>query len=320
MSDTLSLFQTFIRVVEAGSFTAVANERHTSQPTISRQIAALEDHLGCLLFQRTTRSLTMTDDGRVFYEHARRTIEAAAEAESVVGRRRGKPSGKLRIATAVVFGRLHIIPRLPRFMARYPDIDIDLVMNDGFADLVEEGIDLSIRVGLITDNNLIARRVGTTRRVVVATPDYFARKGTPSTPADLQHHDCVIYSRLATGENWSFVGPDGPISIPIAGRFHVNNTEGVRGAVLQGLGIGYVPAWHFVDNEIENGKLAVVLKEFEPPSQPISAVYPSRRFLALKVRAMIDFLDSEFAIDPKLSNYGVSHPDVAHLGPVDPMA
>lgn len=300
MSDMLSLFQTFVRVVEAGSFTAVAIERNTSQPTISRQIAALEDHLGCLLFQRTTRSLTMTDDGRVFYEHARRTIEAAAEAESMVGRRKGKPSGKLRIAASVVFGRLHVIPRLPRFMARYPDIEIDLIMNDGFSDLVEEGIDLSIRVGLVTDNGLIARRIGTTRRAVVATPDYIARRGMPATPYDLRHHDCIVYSRLATGEHWSFGGPGGPIVIPIKGRFHVNNTEGVRAAVLEGLGLGYVPVWHFIDGEIESGRLVVLLRDFEPPPQPISAVYASRRFLPLKVRTAIDFFASEFALEPRL--------------------
>lgn len=303
MSDRLALFQTFVRVVEAGSFTSVATERHTSQPTISRQVAALEEHLGSLLFQRTTRSLTLTDDGRVFYEHARRTIEAAIEAESAVGRRRGKPSGKLRLSASVVFGRLHLIPRLPRFMTRYPDIEIDLLMNDGFSDLVEEGIDLSVRVGLVTDSSLIARRIGTTRRAVVATPDYLARRGIPQTPYDLQQHDCVIYSRLATGENWSFAGPDGPITVPVAGRFHVNNTEGVRAGILQGLGIGYVPVWHFTDHEIENGRLTVLLKDFEPPVQPISAVYPSRRFLALKVRAMIDFLAAEFEIDPKLSGF-----------------
>lgn len=300
MSDAFALFQTFVRVVEAGSFTAVATERNTSQPTISRQIAALEDYLGCLLFQRTTRSLTMTDDGRVFYEHALRTIEAATEAESAVGRRKGKPSGRLRIAASVVFGRLHVIPRLPRFMARYPDIEIDLMMNDGFSDLVEEGIDLSIRVGLIADSSLIARRIGTTRRAVVATPDYLARRGVPRTPEDLQSHDCIVYSRLATGENWTFAGPDGPFTMPINGRFHVNNTEGVRAAILEGLGIGYVPVWHFVDGEIESERLIVLLRDFEPQPQPISAVYSSRRFLPLKVRTAIDFFATEFALEPRL--------------------
>jgi DNA-binding transcriptional LysR family regulator len=305
MTDTIALFGTFIRVVEARSFTAVATERNTSQPTISRQVAALEDRLGCLLFQRTTRSLTLTDDGRIFYEHARRTLEAASEAESAVGRRRGKPSGRLKLACSVVFGRLHVIPRLMRFMTRYPDIEVDLMMNDGFADLVEEGIDLSIRVGVVADNHLIARRIGATRRAVVATPAYLDCRSAPLSPLDLKQHDCIVYSRLATGENWSFTGPAGPIVVPISGPFHVNNTEGVRAAVLEGLGIGYVPVWHFVDREIEDGRLSVLLEGYEAPPQPISAVYPTRRHLSPKVRAMIDFLAAEFELDPKLSGYGV---------------
>jgi DNA-binding transcriptional LysR family regulator len=302
MSDLLALFKTFVRTVEVGSFTAVARETNASQPTVSRQIALLEDHLGCLLFQRTTRALALTDDGRVLYEHARRTLEAAVEAESAVGRRKGKPSGTLRLACAGVFGRLHVIPRLPRFLARYPDIAIDLTMSDGFSDLVEEGLDLAIRVGMIADTSLIARRIGLSRRVVVSTPEYLARHGEPAQPSDLADHDCVVYGRLATGANWSFTGPTGPLSVPVRGRFHVNNTEGVRSAVLTGLGIGYVPIWHFVEREIESGRLIVLLKAFEPAPLPISAVYPSRRFLAPKVRAMIDYLAVEFDLDPYLSS------------------
>jgi len=305
MFDRLALFHTFIRVVEAGSFTAVAKERNTSQPTISRQIAQLEDHLGCLLFQRTTRSLTLTDDGRLFYGQALATIEAVASAESAVGRRKGKPSGVLKLACAAVMGRLHIAPRLPRFLARYPEVSVDLAMSDGFADMVEEGIDLAIRVGELTDASLIARRIGTTRRVVVATPDYIARKGEPATPADLAAHDCVVYSRLATGANWPFVTGCVPISVPVSGRFHVNNTEGLRAAVLNGIGIGMVPIWHFVDREIETGAVKVLLAGYEPRPHPINAVYPSRRHLAPKVRAMIDFLAAEFELDPKLSGSGV---------------
>ena len=301
MSDPLPLVQTFVRVVEAGSFTAVARERNTSQPTISRQIAALEEHLDCRLFQRTTRALTLTDDGRVFYEHARRAIEVFQEAETSVGRRQGKPTGTLRLATAVVFGRLHIVPRLPRFLERFPDVKIDLAMSDGFSDLIEEGIDLAIRVGELTEPSLIARRVGTTRRVIVATPGYLAKHGDPKTPSDLSAHNCVIYSRLATGANWTFLGPDGPIVAPVDGRFHVNSTEGLRAAVLQGIGIGNAPIWHFVDGEIENGKLKILLNDFEPKAQPIHAVYPSRRFLSLKVRAFVDYLASEFELDPRLS-------------------
>jgi DNA-binding transcriptional LysR family regulator len=304
MSDRIALFQTFIRVVEAGSFTAVAAERNTSQPTISRQIAALEDHLGCLLFQRTTRSLTLTDDGRQFYDQAQLAVDAIASAESAVGRRKGKPSGLLKLSAAVVMGRLHILPRLPRFLARYPDVTVELLMNDGFVDLVEEGIDLAVRVGQLTDPGLIAKRIGTTRRVVVATPDYLARHGEPATPADLAGHDCIIYQRLATGANWPFVTAEGPVSVPVRGRFHVNNTEGVRAAILAGLGIGIVPVWHFVDREIETGRVKVLLNAYEPRPHPVNAVFPSRRHLSPKIRAMIDYLAAEFELDPKLSGYG----------------
>jgi DNA-binding transcriptional LysR family regulator len=302
MSDLITLFRTFARVAEAGSFTSVAVERNTSQPTISRQIAALEAHLGCLLFQRTTRSLTLTDDGRVLYDHALRSLEALNEAEGAVGRRKGKPSGTLRLACAVVFGRLHVVPRLPRFLARYPDLSVDLVMHDGFTDLIEEGIDLAIRVGDIRDPGLIARRIGTTRRVVVATPDYLARRDAPRVPQDLSGHDCIVYARLATGSNWTFATPDGTIHVPISGRLRVNSTEGLRAAVLAGIGIAYVPVWHFVEQEIETGRLVRLLPDHEPRPQPISAVYPSRRYLSPKVRTMIDYLAAEFALDANLSS------------------
>lgn len=300
MSDIFQLFRTFVRTVEAGSFTAVARELNSSQPTVSRQIAVLEEHLGCLLFQRTTRALALTDDGRTFYEQARRTLEAAAEAESAVGRRKGKPFGVLRLACSGVFGRLHVIPRLPRFRALYPDVEIALHMTDGFTDLVEEGIDLAIRIGETKDPSLIARRVGATRRVVVATPDYVERHGAPQRPSDLTLHQCIVYDRLLTGATWTFASEDGPLIVPVSGPVHINNTEGVRAAVLEGLGIGYMPLWHFTDGEVEDGRLLELMRGFEPPVEPISVVYPSRRFLPLKVRAAIDFFADEFGRDPKL--------------------
>lgn len=300
MTDTLALIATFLRVVEVGSFSGVAVEQGTTQPTISRQIAALEAHLGCLLFQRTTRSLSLTDDGRVFYEHALRTVETLKEAETSVGQRRGKPGGTLRIGCAVVFGRLHLVPRLPRFMQRYPEIKVDLSMNDGFTDLVEENLDLAIRVGVVTDQNLVAKQIGVTRRVLVATPEYLKKWGVPKTPAELANHSCIVYSRLAAGSKWTFESDSGIVDVPVGGRFRVNNTEGVRAAILQSLGIGFVPVWHFVENEIAKKRLVVLLKDYQPTPQPINAVYPSRRFLSPKVRAMIDYLAQEFALDPQL--------------------
>lgn len=299
MMDLLAAFRTFVRVVETGSFSAVAADLNTTQPTVSRQVAALEAHLGARLLTRTTRRLVLTEDGQVLYEHAQRAIEAADEAQDAVGLRKRKPTGLLRLATPVVFGRLHVLPRLPAFLMRYPDVGIDLVMNDSITDLVEEGIDLAVRIGDLTDPGLVAKRLGTTRRITVASPGYLAQRGEPRHPDDLTGHDCVVYTRLATGPRWTFLGAEGVLTVEVTGRFRVNNSEGVRDAVLRGLGVGVVPNWLFVD-EIERGAVRVILTAFEPKPLPISAVYPSRRFLAMKVRAMIDFLEDEFRLDPKL--------------------
>lgn len=300
--ELLAPMRTFVRVVEAGSFTAVAAEQNTTQPTVSRQIAALEEHLGARLLTRTTRALTLTDDGRAFYEHALRALEAVAEAEGVVGRRRGRPSGLLRLATPVVFGRLHIVPRLAPFLARYPDVSVEVVMSDSFADLIEQGIDVAIRVGEVTDPGLIAKRIGTVRRVTVASPAYLKQRGTPRSPTDLAAHDCIVYTRLATGNRWTFESPNGPITVEVGGRFKADNSEGVREGVLGGLGIAVIPTFAF-GNEIKAGSARVLLKDFEPRQLPMHAVYPSRRLVPLKVRAIIDYLTGEFALDPGLSAY-----------------
>lgn len=301
MPDLLALSRTFARCVEAGSFSAVAAEAGTSQPTVSRQVAALEEHLGCLLFQRTTRSLTLTDEGRTYYELALAALDAAAQAEAAVGRRRGRVTGRLRLACAGVFGRLHVIPRLGAFMARHPELDIDLVMQDRTTDLVEEGVDLALRVGQSDDAGLIARRIGLSRRVVVAAPSYLAAHGRPAHPCELRAHRCILYGGLSGGPIWRFTSAEGPVSVEIGGRIRIDNTEGVRAATLGGLGIGYVPLWHFVDGEIESGRLEVLLRAFESPPAPISAVWPSRRLMSPKLRAAVDFFAAEFHLDPKLS-------------------
>jgi DNA-binding transcriptional LysR family regulator len=302
--DLVGPMRTFVRVVDAGSFTAVAEQLNTTQPTISRQIAALEDHLGARLLTRTTRALTLTDDGRAFYDHALRALEALGEAENAVGRRRSKPTGQLRIAAPVVFGRLHIVPRLPAFLNRYPDVAIDLIMSDSFTDLAEQGIDLAIRVGEITDPGLIARRIGQVRRVTVASPAYLKAHGTPRAPSDLQHHNCIVYSRLSTGNRWIFESEAGPIAVDVKGRFRADNSEAVREGVIGGLGIAVIPAFAFTE-EISTGKVKILLGKHEPKRLPMNAVYPSRRFVPLKVRAMIDYLSHEFALDPRLTVHAV---------------
>jgi DNA-binding transcriptional LysR family regulator len=252
------------------------------------------------LLNRSSRAVTLTDDGRQFYERARGALEAVAEAESSVGRRRGEPSGLLRLGTPVAFGRLHVAPRMQRFLDHHLEVQVELVMNDAFVDLISEGLDLAIRVGDLADPSLIARRIGTTRRVTVAAAAYLDRRGIPSEPADLVRHDCVVYTRLATGNRWHFDSSNGALQVDVSGRFRTDNSEAVREAVICGAGIAVVPVWLFTD-EIERGLVRIVLEQFEPTRLPIHAVYPSRRLLATKVRAMIDFLAVEFAGVGRLS-------------------
>ena len=292
--DLLSGMRLFARVVETGGFTAVARENRTSQPTVSRTIAALEAHLGVRLLNRSSRAVTLTDDGRQFYERTRVALEAVAEAEGSVGRRGGEPGGLLRLGTPVAFGHRHVAPLIPKFLERYPGVSVELIVNDAFVDLVGEGLDLAVRVGDLADPSLVARLIGMTRRVAVAATSYLDRRSIPSTPADLGQHDCVIYTRLATVQRWHFQGSDGPVHVDVCGRFSADNSDAVREAVIGGAGVAVLPVWLFKD-EIDRGLVQVILEKFEPTRLPIHAVYPSRRLLAAKVRSMIDFLAIEFA-------------------------
>ena len=298
--DLLAGMRLFIRVAETRGFSVVAREIGSTQPTISRTVLALEEHLGVRLLNRSSRAVTLTDDGREFYASALRALEAVAEAEASVGRRRGQAGGLLRLGIPVAFGRLHVAPRIGRFLDRNPDVEVELLMNDAFVDLVGEGLDLAIRIGELEDPALVAHRIGTTRRVTVASAEYLARRGTPATPGDLRAHECLVYTRLATGNRWHFTGPHGAIAVDARGRFRADNSEAVREAVIGGAGIAVIPVWMFTD-EIASGRVRIILEAFEPKRLPIHAVYPSRRHLPAKVRAMIDFLAAEFATEPRLS-------------------
>jgi len=296
----LEHIRTFVRAVETGSFTAVAAEQGQSQPTVSRQISALEDHLGVRLMQRTTRALTLTDEGRGYYANARGLLDAVEEAAMAV-RPNAEVRGMLRIAAPLAFARLHLMPRIARFLADHPDLRTDWVLGDRPVDLVEEGVDLAIRIGRITDQGLIARRIGEMRRVTVARPDYFARNGRPLHPHDLTGHDCIVYTGLATVDEWHFVGPDGArIVVKVSGRVRVSASEGMRSALLEGLGLAVCPTWLFTD-EIETGVIERVLATYEPAALPIQAVYPSRRLVPPRVRAFVDYLVAEFREDPRLA-------------------
>jgi DNA-binding transcriptional LysR family regulator len=290
--DILAAFQVFVRVSESGSFSAVAREMGLSQPAISRQIAALEDHFGERLLHRTTRSLTLTDDGKDLLVHATRVLDSLQEAETAVGRRRGTVAGMVRLSVPVIFGRLYLTPSIGKLLDAHPALEIDILFNDGVADLVAEGIDLAVRAGMIADSSLISRRLGNVARHAMASAAYLDRRGTPRTPADLAQHDCLMFTQGMNPTHWQFEGPEGKLSIPIRGRFRSDSGEGVREAVLSGYGIGMLPAWYFRD-EIVNGKVKILLPEWQVPSVPVHIIYPSRRHLSPRVRAVMDFLVAE---------------------------
>ncbi len=301
--DVLAAFRVFVRVAEARSFSAVARETGTTQPAVSRQVAALEEHLGARLLQRTTRSLALTEDGRDLLGHARRVLDSVEEAEASVGRRHSMPGGLVRLGSSSAFGRLYVAPRIERLLERYPELAIDLRMSDSILDLVAEGIDIAIRVGTVQDSSLVARKIGSSRRITVASAACIAQHGEPHHPSDLARLPCVIFTGSVTPTEWRFESPDGPVSVSVSGRFRTDNGEAVREAVLAGLGFAVLPIWFF-RTEVTDGRLKPVLTGWEPPSSAISAVYPSRRNLAPRTRAVIDFFLDEFRLDPVISSYG----------------
>ena len=303
--DLLAAFRTYIRVAESGSFSAVAREVGATQPAVSRQVSALEEHLGARLIQRTTRSLTLTEEGRVLLDHARRVLDCVEEAEAAVGRGHPAVSGLVRIATPASFGRLHVAPLMRRLLDRHPDLLVELQMSDTAADLIAGGIDLAIRAGQVGDAGLVARRIGASPRQVFASSDYLRRSGMPEHPSDLGGHACVIFMQMAAPHDWRFEGPDGEVSVQVSGRFRTDSSEAVREAVLGGLGLALSPSWMFGD-DLATGRVQSVLDGYRAGQVPIHAVYPTRRHLAPRTRAVIDFFADEFRLDPAISSYGAA--------------
>ncbi len=296
--DRLICMQTFVRVVETGSFSLVAQELHTSQPTISKQVAALEAHLDAHLLTRSTRGLSLTEAGRRFYEHTKRVLEAIAEAESSVGSRR-QPSGSLRVSCPVAFGQFQIVPRLPRFLAQYPEIHLDLQMTHKYVDLVEEGIDVAVRIGELSDSSLVSHCLGMAQRLVVGTPTYFERCGKPMIPEDLIDHNCLTYPCFSSDHEWHFQGSEGCSKVRVNGNFRASSPIAIREAVLANLGITVGSIWLFAD-VLAQGKAEVVLKNYQLPALPIYAIHTRNRLQPQRLRCFIDFLLKEFRDEPLL--------------------
>ena len=288
--DILNGMATFAAVVEAGSFTAAANNLGQSKSSISKQISRLEDRLGARLLNRTTRKLSLTDVGQDYYERCRRIVEEAEEAELAVTTLQECPRGLLRISSSHSFGNRHISPLLPEFMKRYPDISLEVHLSGQMVDLVEQGIDVAIRVGSLRDSSLIARKLADVRLAIAATPEYWDRHGRPSHPRDLSSHNCFTYAYAQSPRSWYFQDKDGQdLWVPVQGNLHGNSGDMTLEAALAGLGVAALPTF-FCPEAYEDGRLETVLEDYYSPPMGVYAVYPHSRHLSTKVRVLVDFL------------------------------
>lgn len=288
--DRLTAMEAFVLVIEAGSFSAAARRLNVGQPAISKSVAQLEDRLGVRLLVRSTRGLTPTEAGLSFYERARRSIEEADEAE-LAARGAGRSlTGKLRICAAVTFARIHLMPRLGEFLARHPDLEMDVVLDDRNIDLVQEGVDVALRMGQLADSTLSARRIASAPHVVVGTPAYFSRAGEPGEPGELLSHAAVIYAQRGGGAAWTFRREDAEVSVTVKGRLNITAAEGVRAAVLADTGIAIASEWMFAP-EIASGAVKTVLRDWSLPAMDVWAVFPAGRTATTKARTFVAFVE-----------------------------
>ncbi|WP_373474176.1 LysR family transcriptional regulator [Sphingorhabdus lacus] len=289
----------FARVVETGSFTRTAAEMGQTQPSISRQVAALEERYQARLLERSTRSVRPTEDGQMVYEHAQKLFDAAADVEASLIARGRDIRGKVRIAASIVFGRLELLPRLGRFMDLYPGIELDLALTDRFVDLIEDGVDIAIRIGAVEQAGLIVRNIGSMRRIVVAHRDYWQKTGIPRHPSELSSRDCLIYTGLHEQGSWTFKNAEATMNVPIHGRLTMSTSDALREAVLLGMGPSITPSWFF-RKELATGEVVEVLQDFQTEPRRVQVVMPSKRLLAPRVRAFSDFLANELRGDAHL--------------------
>jgi DNA-binding transcriptional LysR family regulator len=293
--DRFLAMKVFATVVEQGSFARAADKLDLSVSACSRQVAELEAHLGTRLMHRTTRRLSLTESGTLFHERCLDLLAAVEEAEQEAASSATQAKGTLRISCSINFGVRHLAPAVGEFLAANPHVKLDVSLADRYVDLVEEGYDLAVRIGQVTTPTLIARRLGETRLVPCASPEYLRRHGTPQKPADLAQHACLTYEYLAMRNVWRFRDRRGrEQSVRVAGPMHANNGDLLAAAAIAGIGIAMEPDF-IVAEDLAEGRLVALLPEYEPPAASIFAVYPSRRHLSAKVRVFVDFLAARFA-------------------------
>ena len=291
--DRLAVMETFVRVLETRSFSAAARHLNVGQSAVSKSIAQLEDRLGVRLLMRSTHGLTPTEAGQTYYERARRAIEEVEEADFAARDADARLTGRLRVSAGATFARLYLVPRLAAFMAAHPKLSIEFVLDDRPIDLIEEGVDIGLRFGPLSDSSMTGRKVATTQRLVLGTPDYFDRAGVPTAPAELIGHEVVIYTRdRGGGSTWIFRKGDSETSVTLSGRLRLNSSEGVRAAVLNGLGLAIVSQWMF-GPELGRGAIRAVLAEWTLPEIELWVVFPTGRMANAKARAFAEFVQNE---------------------------
>jgi DNA-binding transcriptional LysR family regulator len=293
--DRFAAMEIFVRAVDSGSFSGAARQLRVGQPAVSKTIAQLEDRLGVRLLLRSTHGLTPTEAGRSFYNRAKRSIEEAEGAELAARGAAATLAGRLRFGAPLTFASLHVMPRLPAFLAEHPSLDIDACLDDHDIDLVAEGMDVALLIGRLADSAATARKIGECQRQVIATPAYFAARGVPRTPADLLTHEAIVYAQRDGGANWTFrQGNSSETSITMNGRLRVSAGEGVRAAVLAGLGIAVASEWLF-GPELESGEVVAVLEDWLLPPVDLWAVFPAGRQASVKARAFASFIQTEMS-------------------------
>src|SRR5215218_4325719 len=292
--DRLQAMEMFVRVVETGSFSKAAREFATTQPTVTKQVAATEARLKVRLLNRNTRGVSLTEAGALYYDKCKIIVREAEEADAVVRVRQTQAQGLLRVGSSVAFGRRVIVPLALQFMREHPQLQVDLSFEDRYTDLVAQGIDVAIRLGKLADSALGARFLGTNPWLLVASAKYLRAKGTPRRPGDLSAHDALIYSSVQGSDVWRVLSPRGEaVTVPVTARLRSNNLSAVLAAARSHMGVAALP-WYVAADSLGSGAIVEVLKGHSLPEQEIHAVYPSPKLVPQKVQAFIAFLQGRF--------------------------
>ncbi len=287
--NKLAGMQTFVAILDHGSLTAAAEVLGKALPTVVRSLATLEEGLGVRLLHRTTRRMSLTEEGRIYLERCRQILADIEEAEQALTNQQIAPRGELRVTAPVLFGQLHVAPAVIRFLREYTEIKVELLLLDRVINMVEEGIDVGIRIASLEDSSMIATRVGEVRRVVCANPSLLERLGTPEHPRELAEFPCVHFQGLSTAPVWNFADGRKTISVPVDGPFTCNQAATAVDACAEGLGVGRFLSYQ-VESLVAERKLTIVLKEFEPPPIPIQLVFAQSRLMTPRVRVFIDWM------------------------------